>query len=226
MRLLGVIILLCVFYSIDAAVSYGLHAINSGNSYVFFQQSIHCVQWPWTRTKSKDKVYCVWSILQFRLPRKMLGFRFKNSFWCWKASNEKWMWWNNVQFSIYSSYKNVSVDKKMNEKSNNNNKLYHIRCELKSKCVFFIISRCGLVIAPPEYRNRHDLTKPYPDCCVNFVKIDDWDEKRCQINASTINNDAKYRSMFNVNRSYSIELKTGFIDDTSSLCVAADHIFI
>lgn len=76
--------------------------------------------------------------------------------------------------SAFTLHTKTSVSKKkMNEKSNNNNKLYHIRCELKSKCVFFIISRCGLVIAPPEYRNRHDLTKPYPDCCVNFVKIDD-----------------------------------------------------
>lgn len=32
MRLLSVIILLCVLYSIDAAVSYGLHATNPGNN--------------------------------------------------------------------------------------------------------------------------------------------------------------------------------------------------
>lgn len=30
---------------------------------------------------------------------------------------------------------------------------------------------CGLILAPPGYRNERDLTKKYPDCCTKLVKV-------------------------------------------------------
>lgn len=29
---------------------------------------------------------------------------------------------------------------------------------------------CGAVSPPEGYHNEQDLTKPYPDCCINLVK--------------------------------------------------------
>ncbi|KAG4075547.1 hypothetical protein HA402_003372 [Bradysia odoriphaga] len=36
----------------------------------------------------------------------------------------------------------------------------------------FGVFGCGTVGAPPGYHNEIDLSKPYPDCCINFVKDD------------------------------------------------------
>lgn len=65
MRLLSVIIVLCVFYSLDAAVSYGLHAVNPGNNTSinqFIVFNVHDLKRKHLQhentNKSKYRLYC------------------------------------------------------------------------------------------------------------------------------------------------------------------------
>lgn len=37
--------------------------------------------------------------------------------------------------------------------------------------IFFSFNSCGSVEVPNGYKNIPDLSKRYPDCCVNIVKI-------------------------------------------------------
>lgn len=36
--------------------------------------------------------------------------------------------------------------------------------------MFPLYGRCGVIDPPKGYRNEHDYSKPYPDCCVKLVK--------------------------------------------------------